>query len=97
MESPYKRPVAADLIGKVLDKQWDAASREFVVCGFSQEMQIYMALKEAGFLTESAQIPNDLPRYVPVPVPNYMCINGLPQDHDTSKCCNSTVNTLKGE
>lgn len=61
MESPYKRPVAADLIEKAMRL---AADIEEGWCGFSPEMQIYTALKAAGFLTESAMVPNDLPKYV---------------------------------
>lgn len=56
MESPYGRPAACDLIGEVLDqaaqaRKEDALRGEFR-CGLSLEMQIYNALKRAGYLKE---------------------------------------------
>lgn len=63
MESPYNRPVAANLIRDIMDEIRDARIRYPDLCGFSQEMSIYTALKKAGYLTEAAMTPsNDEPK-----------------------------------
>ncbi len=59
MESPFGRSVAVNLIGQVLDEIDQRRIEEPFLCGFSREMSIYVALREAGFLTEEAMVPDE--------------------------------------
>lgn len=59
MESPYNRPVAANLIMKAANKWADSMINEPFLCGWSVEMCIYDALKRAGYLTEEAMLPDE--------------------------------------
>lgn len=56
MESPVGRPVAVEVIDEAL-RLGEAALADGYV-GLSREMQVYWALKKAGYLTEAAMIPN---------------------------------------
>lgn len=59
MESPYNRPVAANLIKKAFEDWTVSMNQPSFFCGFSREMCVYTALKEAGFLTTEAMIPDE--------------------------------------
>lgn len=59
MESPYNRPIAANLIEHVLT-DIERRRKDAFVFGFSREMSIYWALKQAGFLTEEAMVPDEI-------------------------------------
>lgn len=56
MESPFNRPVAANLIDRVITDREKRREQEPFLCGFSLEMTIYSALKEAGYLTDEAMV-----------------------------------------
>lgn len=56
-ESPYNRPVAADLIGITLEDHYKHMLQGY--CGFTTEMTIYTVLKEAGYLTEEAMVETE--------------------------------------
>lgn len=53
MESPYFRPVAANLIGNAIERHREDMING--VCGYSLEMFIYSVLNRAQYLTKSAQ------------------------------------------
>lgn len=57
MESPYNRPVAANLIDRALELYDENRANYPELCGFSREMYVYTSLKRAGFLTEKAMVP----------------------------------------
>lgn len=52
MESPFNRPVAANLIKKAITEYMN---RPIDWCGYSLEMTIYTELNRAGYLTETAK------------------------------------------
>lgn len=58
-ESPFGRAVAVNLIGEVLDEIHRLRIKEPFLCGFTTEMKIYVALKQAGYLTEEAMVTDD--------------------------------------
>lgn len=58
MESPYNRPMAANLIENAIKDHERLMCLEGW-CGYSREMFIYSYLKRAGYLTEEAMIPDE--------------------------------------
>lgn len=58
MESPYNRPLAANLIRDSIESWNDDLADYPELCGASLEMRIYTELKYAGYLTDEAMIPD---------------------------------------
>lgn len=56
-ESPYHRPVAANLIARAI-REHTLAMMDGVI-GYTESMYIYDALRRAGYLTEEAMIPDE--------------------------------------
>lgn len=59
MESPFNRPVAANLIERALELYEEDRANYPELCGFSREMYVYTSLKRAGFLTEKAMVSDE--------------------------------------
>lgn len=58
-ESPFNRPKACNLIGDVIAEIYAMRIKEPTMCGFTMEMSIYTMLKDAGYLTEEAMVPDE--------------------------------------